>query len=348
MSIPALRPVASVRKRREPDVVVLAENIVHPGPFRVPFAKPSTAVKNVAKAKPEKLGGLKSKSKNPRSKKRLVHKHSSKLTQTDLPSTAECKGELDIAEPECVKVTLRKTVISNRELAVAEVPYPANMSPSRVRDNPAARTVQIVFTRVPEEAPAEPATSGQQGSSENDAGEARDPLSAGCSQAPVISSVWGSSTHSPTDQVTSVKIEPKTESFSPKAEELLTAAAVTQPLTQAAVSSLDPSAFVVKKVLLTPKKESQSASVPDHAVATSSSSATKRCWLPQAKTTPEKKPKLSCPSYKKVKNTTFAVDAFSHGRISGVSAYFLTHFHWDHYNGLSSKFDQPIHCNKVC
>ena len=59
-------------------------------------------------------------------------------------------------------------------------------------------------------------------------------------------------------------------------------------------------------------------------------------------------PRKQCPDYKFIANTTFTVDAFSYGAIPNCTAYFLTHFHSDHYIGLSSKFDHGlVYCTPV-
>ncbi|EDV98639.1 GH22402 [Drosophila grimshawi] len=62
---------------------------------------------------------------------------------------------------------------------------------------------------------------------------------------------------------------------------------------------------------------------------------------------PKGRKRKRCPSYKIVEDTTFVVDGFQFGNIPNATHYFLSHYHADHYVGLTRKFAHPLYMSPI-
>lgn len=84
------------------------------------------------------------------------------------------------------------------------------------------------------------------------------------------------------------------------------------------------------------------AEAKNAAVATAAKRPGRRSWW-QVR---DQQPKRACPWYKIIQNTDFCVDGFNY--IANTQNFFLSHFHSDHYGGITSSWDAgTIYCSLV-
>ncbi|KAM8706761.1 hypothetical protein ACLKA7_010945 [Drosophila subpalustris] len=82
-------------------------------------------------------------------------------------------------------------------------------------------------------------------------------------------------------------------------------------------------------------------SIPRQSVVEAAADASSKENMPKGRT------RKRCPPYKIVEDTTFVVDGFQFGDIPNVTHYFLSHYHADHYVGLTRKFAHPLYMSPI-
>ncbi|KAI8044018.1 hypothetical protein M5D96_000166 [Drosophila gunungcola] len=142
-----------------------------------------------------------------------------------------------------------------------------------------------------------------------------------------------------------IKAEPPAEAYSSPVRNSIPAA------TQASISKRPSSPAVVKTSPGT-KRLSTKTSPGNKRSSVKTSPDPPMAAIPENSSLPknskkgagrkQKTPK-PCPPYKVVEGTSFCVDGFQFGDIDGVSHYFLSHYHADHYIGLTKNFCYPLY-----
>ncbi|XP_068153897.1 DNA cross-link repair 1A protein [Drosophila tropicalis] len=103
-----------------------------------------------------------------------------------------------------------------------------------------------------------------------------------------------------------------------------------------------PSPVEINKDTITLKRSTEPLNANDNIIQELTMPSPVNIEKPTNSRRPRGSPK-PCPPYKIVEGTNFCVDGFQFGIIPNVTHYFLSHYHADHYIGLTRKFSLPIY-----
>jgi DNA cross-link repair 1A protein len=143
----------------------------------------------------------------------------------------------------------------------------------------------------------------------------------------------GNPTPLPIAQVVEIKSEPSSPRLAPRRPPL---------------KLREPKPGQANPIVLTPKGRGPSSAFEKLMSGHAEDTAWKSAAVSEKESRGKPAFERTCPFYKIMPDMSICVDAFRYGAVEGCNGYFLSHFHSDHYIGLTANWRHgPIYCSKV-